>query len=155
LATNDHFSSNCTSRVVGGKGHEFVVELLGLLARQQAQAGHGARVHADQAAGLAHAAALGDVVQDGHDLVGGQVAVEQGRALALGEAGLASLAAEEAALLGPVAHGHGQVAFAALAVVGAMPVLAAEGTQVIGFASFLAHGSLAVAGTVVPTCHGS
>jgi hypothetical protein len=69
LATNDHFSSNWTSRVLGGKSHEFVVELLGVLAGQQAVADDRVPVHPDQAAGLADADPLGDVLQDGHDLV--------------------------------------------------------------------------------------
>jgi hypothetical protein len=68
LATNDHFASNWTSRVAGGKSHEFVVELLGVLASQQAIADDRVSVHPDQAAGLADAHALGDVLQDGHDL---------------------------------------------------------------------------------------
>jgi hypothetical protein len=69
LPTNAHFSSNWTSRVLGGKGHEFVVELLGVVAGQQAVANDGVPVHADQAAGFADAHPLGEVVQDGHDLV--------------------------------------------------------------------------------------
>jgi hypothetical protein len=61
-------------------------------------------------------------------------------ALALREAGLTGLAAEQAPLLGAVAHGGGQVAAAALAVVRAVGVLAAEGTQVVRRGPFLVHG---------------
>src|SRR5450631_1190583 len=32
LPTKSHFSSNCTSVVVGGKSHEFLMELLGVFA---------------------------------------------------------------------------------------------------------------------------
>jgi len=68
LVTNDHFSSNWTSCVAGGKSHELVVELLGVRAGQQAVADDGVLVHADQARGLADADAFGDVAQDGDDL---------------------------------------------------------------------------------------
>jgi hypothetical protein len=88
-------------------------------------------VDADQAAGLADATALGDVVQDGKDLVGGQAGVEQGRALALGEAGLARLAVEQAAPVAAVVAADGEVAVAAPAEVGAIGVLAAEEAQVV------------------------
>jgi len=64
LVTNDHFSSNWTSCVAGGKSHELVVELLGVRAGQQAVADDGVLVHADQARGLADADAFGDVAQD-------------------------------------------------------------------------------------------
>jgi hypothetical protein len=147
LPTNDHFSSNWTSRVAGGKGHELVVELPGVVPGPQAVANDGVLVHADQPAGLAYADPLGNVVQHGDDLVLGQAGAEQGGALALGEARLAGPAAEQAALLGAVACGGGQVSLAALAVVGAVGVLAAEGTQVLRVSPWLAHGlpSLAIA----------
>src|SRR5262249_58850474 len=60
-----------------------------------------------------------------------QSAVEQGRPLALGEAGLAGAAAEQAALVGAVAAGDGEVAGAAPAAVGAGGVEAAEAAQVV------------------------
>src|SRR5262249_42870312 len=84
---------------------------------------------------------LGDVAQDGHDLVLRQLGAEQRRALALREAGLAGAAAQQAALRRAVAHGGRQVALAALAVVGALGVLAAEGAQVVWFVPSLAHSS--------------
>jgi hypothetical protein len=141
LVTNDHFSSNWTSCVAGGKSHEFVVELPGVLAGPQAVADDGVLVHADQASGLADADPFGDMAQDGHDFVRGELGAEQRGALALGEAGLAGLTAEQAALLGAVAHGDGQVAVTAPAVVGAVRILAAEDAQVVRLSSFLAHGS--------------
>src|SRR3954468_6209011 len=60
LATKDHFSSNWTSRVRGGKGDQFVVEVAGVLAGDPAQAAHRAAVHLAEPAGLTDAAALGD-----------------------------------------------------------------------------------------------
>ncbi len=64
FATKAHFSSNWTSRVRGGKPHEFFVEVAGLLAGQAAQAADGAAIHPAEPAGLADAAPLGDVLQD-------------------------------------------------------------------------------------------
>jgi hypothetical protein len=74
---------------------------------------------ADEAFGLADAAAIGDVGQDGLGLVIRQAGVEQGGALALGEAGLAGLAVEQPAPGLAVAGAGGQVAVPALAEVGA------------------------------------
>src|SRR3989304_2992244 len=62
LPTKDHFSSNCTSRVSGGNGHEFVVELAGGVARQPAVTHYRVPMDAHQAAGFADAAAFGDVL---------------------------------------------------------------------------------------------
>src|SRR6266542_6736598 len=47
LATNDHFSSNCTSRVFGGKSHALVVDVLGVAAGYQGQPHHRVLVHPD------------------------------------------------------------------------------------------------------------
>jgi hypothetical protein len=76
LPTNAHFSSNWTSRVEGGKGHEFVVELLGVVAGAQGVAADGVLIDASQPAGLADADALGEVAEDVEDLVGWQARVE-------------------------------------------------------------------------------
>ena len=132
LPTKDHFSSNWTSRVLGGKGHEFLVQLLGVFAGPLAVADDGVIIDADQAPGLADATALDEVVQDGLDFLRGQAAVEQGGALAFAEAGLAGTAGEHAALLVlAVAEGDTEVVAAALAVIGARGVLAAEAVEVI------------------------
>src|SRR5262249_54023373 len=90
LPTKDHFSSSCTVRVWGGKGHPFVVQPLGVLAGQAGQAPDGVLVDADQACGLADAAAVGEVLQDRQERVARQAGVEQRRALAFGEAVLAA-----------------------------------------------------------------
>jgi hypothetical protein len=117
------------------------VELPGVVAGPQAVAGYGVSGHADEAAGFPHPHAFGDVLQEGDDLVLGQAGVEQGGPFALREAVLAGAAAQAPALLGPVAHADGQVAVAAFAVVGALPVLAAEAAQVVVGWPSLAHGS--------------
>src|SRR4029077_19416156 len=131
LPTNDHFSSNWTSRVLGGKGHEFVVELLGLLTRQQAKADHRVLVHADQPAGLPHPTTVRDVLEQRHDLVLWQAAVEQWRALAFREAGLTGAAAEQAPLLPAVVPRHRQVAVPAFAMIRTRGILTTKLAQVV------------------------
>src|SRR6185312_9145928 len=97
LATKDHFSSNWTSVVRGGNRHEFIVGVLGVLTGEAAVAGDGVGRHPAEPPGLADPAPFGDVLQDRFDLLLRQPGVEQGRPLALGEAGLAGAAAEHAA----------------------------------------------------------
>ena len=53
----------------GGKGHQLVVGVLGVLAGEQGQPGDGVPVDPDQPAGLADAAALGEVLQDREGLL--------------------------------------------------------------------------------------
>src|SRR3954453_11677366 len=132
LATKAHFSSNWASRVRGGKGDQLVVQVAGVLAGDLAQASDGAPVHLAEPAGLADAAPLGDVLQDRLDLLRRQPRVEQGRPLALGEAGLAGGAAEHAPrLVGAVTAGDGQVSGPALTMLGAAGIQAAEARQVV------------------------
>jgi hypothetical protein len=131
LATKDHFSSNCTSRVRGGKSHEFVVELLGVVAGHQGVAADGVLADADQPTGLADADAFGEVSEEGGGLVGAEPGVKQGSALALGEAGFTAAAVKEAALVWAVAGADGKVAAVALAVGGAVGVEAAEAAEVV------------------------
>jgi hypothetical protein len=94
LPTNAHISSNWTSRVRGGKSHELVVSVAGVSSGDLRQAGDGVAVDVDQASGLSDAAALGEVLEHGAGLLVGQVGMEQGRALALGEAIFAGVAIE-------------------------------------------------------------
>src|SRR5262245_24426537 len=117
FATKAHFSSSWTFRVAGGKGDEFVVQPPGVAAGLQAQPQDRVLVHADQAAGLANAAAVGQVLQHRGGLVRRQAGVEQGRPLPLGEAALARPAPQQAPPVRAVAGGDGQVAVAAAAVV--------------------------------------
>jgi hypothetical protein len=102
-----------------------------MLARQQTVTDDRVLIHADQAAGFADATALGNVGEDGDDFLLRQAGVEQRGALALGKTSLASLAIQQAALLPAVAGTHGEIAVAALAVVGTVRVLAAEGREVV------------------------
>jgi hypothetical protein len=131
LATKDHFSSNWTSRVLGGKSHELVVEFLGLLARQKAKAHHRILIHADQTAGLPHPTAFRNVLEQRHDLVLGQATVEQRRSFPLGKAGLAGAAAQQASLLRAIAPRHGQVTVPAFAMIRTSGILATELAQVL------------------------
>jgi hypothetical protein len=89
LFTKDHFSSNWTSRVLGGKRHQFVVQLPGVVAGQPAVADDRVAVHLHQPGGGAGAVALGLVLEDRRRLFLGQLGAEQGRPLAFGEPGLA------------------------------------------------------------------
>ena len=107
------------------------MELLGVFTGPQAVADHSVLANTDQAASLADATALGNVVQHGDGLVLGEPGIEEGRALAFGEAGLAGLAVEQAALVAAVVAADGEVAVVTATVVGAVAVLAAEALQVV------------------------
>jgi hypothetical protein len=116
---------------LGGKGHEFVVELLGVFAGPEAITDDGVLADAGQACGLADAAPLGDVVQDGDRLVFREAAVEEGSALTFGETGLAATTIEETALASAVMAADSQVAVAAATEVRAVGVVAAESAEVV------------------------
>ena len=97
---------------------------------------HRVLVDPDQAARLADAATLLEMPEDGEGFLLGEFAAVQRGALALGEALLAGAAGEDSALLvGAIAEADPRVVEPALAVVGAIGVLAAEGFQVIHGAS--------------------
>src|SRR5262249_48939514 len=128
LATKFHFSSNWTSRVRGGNGHELIVEALRLVAGHGDVAGDGVPADAGQPAGGADACALADVVEDGDGLVGRQPGALQGGALALGGRPLTGAAVDHTdAPVAPAEAAEIQVAVAALAVVGAGGIVAEEG----------------------------
>jgi hypothetical protein len=94
LATNDHISSSWTSRVSGGKGHQFLVGALGVLPGLARQPHHGVAVDADEAFGLPDAVALDQMLEDRDGLLAGQARVEQRGPLAFGEARVAGLTME-------------------------------------------------------------
>jgi hypothetical protein len=131
LATKDHFSSNWTSWVCGGKSHELVVGLLRVRAGLDGVADDGVFIDAGQAGGLADAAPLSEVLEDGQGLGVGQARAEQGGAGPLGEAPLAGATDEHAAAVLAVAEADAEVIPAAHAVVGAVGVLAAEAAEVV------------------------
>jgi hypothetical protein len=95
LATNDHFSSNWTSRVSGGKGHQLVVGGFGVLAGQEGQSRDRVLVDPHQTSRLPDAAAVGQVLQDGQHFLVWQPGIEERRPLELGEPGLADFAVEQ------------------------------------------------------------
>jgi hypothetical protein len=96
------------------------------------QAGDGVAVDVDEASGLSDAAALGEVLEHRAGLGVGQVGMEQGRALALGEAAFAGVAVEQAdVVVLAVASADGEVACVASAVEAAIGLLAAEASEVV------------------------
>jgi hypothetical protein len=115
------------------------VEPTGVAAGEQGVAGDRVLADAGQPTGLAYATAVGQVGEDGGGRLRRQAGVEQRGALALGEAGLAGAAAEQAAAVGAVAHGYGEVAVPALAAVGTVGVEAAKAARVIVVRPTLAH----------------
>jgi hypothetical protein len=149
LPTNDHISSNWTSRVRGGKSHELVMSVAGVFAGQLGQAGDGVAMDVEEASGLPDAAALGEVVEDGAGLLLGQVGVEQGRPLALGEAVLAGVAVEQPdVVLLAVASADREISGVAPSVGGAVGILAAEASEVIHTGSMpKSGGSDAITGS--------
>jgi hypothetical protein len=103
-----------------------------MLAGLACQPHHGIAVHADQAFGLADPVALNQVLEDRDGFLRGQAGVEQRGALALGEAGVACLAVEQAELLVlPVAVADREVAGVALAVERATRVQTAEAREIV------------------------
>jgi hypothetical protein len=103
-----------------------------MLAGQFRQADDRIGVDVDQAAGLPDAAAFAEVVEDRAGLLLGEMAMEQRRALALGEAVLAGVAVEQpdVAVLA-VAGADREVAGVAPAEERAIGVLAAEVREVV------------------------
>src|SRR5262245_35703838 len=95
----DHFSSNWTSRVRGGKSHELLLGVVGVLAGGAGEPDGGVAVDTDEPSGGADAAPLVEVLEHREGLLLKQVAAVERRALALGEAGPAGVAVVLAELL--------------------------------------------------------
>jgi hypothetical protein len=132
LATNDHISSNWTSRVSGGKGHELVVCVPGVLSGPACQPHDGVAVDTDKTLGLADAIALDQVFEDGDCLLRGQAGMGQRGALALGEAGLARPAVEQSdVVVLTVAVADREIAGITSTVERAIGILAAEAREVV------------------------
>lgn len=103
-----------------------------MLSGHAGQPPDGVGIDADQASGGADAAALVEVLEHGEGLSFGEVAVEQGRALALGEAVLAGLAVEQPDVVPlAVAGADREIAGVTAAVEGALGVLTAEAREVV------------------------
>jgi hypothetical protein len=135
LPTNAHFSSNWTSRVRGGKSHEFVVDLAGVGAGDAGQSNDRVLVHPDEATGLSDPAILLQMPQHGDGFFLGEFAAVEGTAFAFGKALPTSAASEDArGLVGSVAETDPQIIQTAAAVVVTVGVLTTEDFQVV-------HGS--------------
>jgi hypothetical protein len=131
LKTKDHFSSSWASWVEGGKGHEFVVGLPGVLSRLEGVADHGVFIDSSQAGGLPDATAVLQVLEDIEGLLVGESGAKEGGAFAFGKADLAGAAGQHASLLvGTVAETDAKVASAPQAIIGAVGVLATEEVKV-------------------------
>jgi hypothetical protein len=108
------------------------MSVVGVLSGQFRQADDRIGVDVDQASGLSDAAALAEVLEDGAGLLVGEVGVEQGRALALGEAVFAGLAVEQAdVVVLAVAGADGEISGVASAEEGAVGFLAAEAREIV------------------------
>ena len=103
-----------------------------MLSDDAGQPSDGVGIDADEASGAADTTALVEVLEYGQGCFLGEMAVEQGRALALGEAILARLAGEQSdvALLA-VAGTDREIAGVSCAVEGALRVLTAEAREVV------------------------
>jgi hypothetical protein len=97
-----------------------------------AVAGHRVAMDTDESLGLADAAPLGDVLQDGRGFLRRQVRAEQRGPLALGEPIAAGAAAEESDRRGfAVVAADGEVFPAADSMIGAVGIQAAERREVV------------------------
>jgi hypothetical protein len=103
-----------------------------MLSGDAGQSADGVGIDADPASGGADATALVEVPEHVEGLFFGEMAVEQGRSLALGEATLARLAAEQPdVVLLAVAGARREVAGVTHAVESAHRVLTAEAREVV------------------------
>ena len=112
---------------MGGKSHEFIVLLSGVFPRPPGIFRNGVAIHADQTAGLADAASLGDMSQDGVDFFLRHPRSKGNCPFAFGKTGLASPAAKQATLLvWPVTVAHAQVFPAPFPVIRTLAILTAK-----------------------------
>jgi hypothetical protein len=108
------------------------MSVVGMLSGDAGQSDDGVGIDPDQASGGADATALIQVLEDGEGLLLGEMAVEEGRALALGEAVLAGLAVEQAdVVLCAVSVADREIAGVSARVEGAAGVLTAEAREVV------------------------
>jgi hypothetical protein len=127
--------------------------LAGVFTGSSAQATDRAAVHFAEPSGLAHATSFGDVLQDGFDLLGGEMGAEEDCALAFGEAVSARATAEHAAgLVGTVATGDREISRPSFAVLGALGIEATEPREVVHDVSPQEHPQDAKQVVVTPRC---
>jgi hypothetical protein len=108
------------------------MSVVGMLSDHAGQASDGVGIDADQASGAANATALVEVLEHGKGCFLGEMAVEQGRAFAFGEAVLAGLTVEQSdVVLLAVAGADREITGLTGAVEGALGVLAAEAREVV------------------------
>jgi hypothetical protein len=125
------------------------MSVVGVVAGGACQADDGVAMDADEAAGLADAVALGQVLQDRDGGRFGEVTAVQRRALALGETGPAGVAVELAELLVlAVAAADREVAGVASARERAVGILAAEARKIVPEAIRPVDGGVEIEGWV-------
>jgi hypothetical protein len=108
------------------------MSVVGMLSDDAGQASDGVGIDADQASGAANATALVEMLEHGEGLFLGEMAVEQSRSLAFGEAVLAGLAVEQSdVVLLAVAGADREITGITGAVQGALGVLTAETREVV------------------------
>ena len=108
------------------------MSVVGMSSDDAGQASDGVGIDADQASGAADTTALIEVLEDGEGCFFGEMAVEQGRALAFREAVLAGLAVEQSdVILLAVAGADREITGITGAVQGAFRVLTAEAREVV------------------------
>jgi hypothetical protein len=108
------------------------MSVVGMLSDDAGQASDGVGIDADQASGAADTTALIEVLEDGEGCFFGEMAVEQGRALAFGETVLASVAVKQPdVVLLAVAGADREITGVTDAVEGAFRVLTAEAREVV------------------------
>jgi hypothetical protein len=108
------------------------MSVVGMLSDDAGQTPNGVGIDADQASGASDTTALVEVLEDGEGLLFREVAVEQGRTLAFGEAVLAGLAVKQSdVVLLAVAGADREITGITEAVQGAFPVLTAEAREVV------------------------
>jgi len=96
------------------------------------QSADGVGIDADQSPGGSNATALVEVLEHGEGLLLGEMTVEQGRPLALGEAIFAGMAVEQSdVVLFAVAGADREIAGVATRIEGALGVLTAEAREVV------------------------
>jgi len=107
------------------------VALLGVAAGLHGVADDGVLIDANQAGGLADAAVLLEVLEDGQGLGVRQAGAEQSSTLALREAPLTGSADEHTAAVRAIVEADAEIVSAAQAVVGAVGVLATKTAEVV------------------------